>query len=154
MYGVLTALCMWWFMAVVDSSADQVQFDHRPRLCHVRSWNDGRGFGFNMQAERGKHGQYIGKVESGSAAEAAGLRDGDRIVEVNGSNINHDTHKQVETTSNYNQLYSSEKNLLFSVFTRDSILHVYAIVYKCYGNFVCLSFRPSVRHTRGLYQNG
>ena len=81
----------------VDSSADDHTFDHhRPRLCYVRSWSDGRGFGFNMQAERGKHGQYIGKVESGSPAEAAGLRDGDRIVEVNGSKIDHDTHKQVE----------------------------------------------------------
>ena len=48
-----------------------------------------------MQAERGKHGQYIGKVELGSPAEAAGLRNGDRIVEVNGSRIDQDTHKQV-----------------------------------------------------------
>jgi len=84
-------------MLDVDSAADRA-FDHRARLCHVRSWNDGRGFGFNMQVERGKHGQYVGKVESGSPAEAAGLRDGDRIVEVNGSNTDHDTHKQVETT--------------------------------------------------------
>jgi len=62
----------------------------------VRSWNDGRGFGFTMQAERGRRGQYVGKVEAGSPAEAAGLRDGDRIVEVNGSSVDHDTHKQVE----------------------------------------------------------
>ena len=70
-------------------------FEHRPRLCHVRAWNDGRGFGFTMQAERGRHGQYVGKVEAGSPAEAAGLRDGDRIVEVNGFSVDHDTHKQV-----------------------------------------------------------
>ena len=90
-------------MVVAESATDQFQLEHRPRLCHVRSWNDGRGFGFNMQAERGKHGQYIGKVESGSPAEAAGLRDGDRIVEVNGSSIDHDTHKQVEKASIYSR---------------------------------------------------
>ena len=28
-------------------------------------------------------GQYIGKIDGGSPAEAAGLREGDRIVEVN-----------------------------------------------------------------------
>jgi hypothetical protein len=73
----------------------QLSAEHRPRLCHVRSWQDGRGFGFNMQAERGKPGQYIGKVDSGSPAEAAGLREGDRIVEVNGTNVEQDTHRQV-----------------------------------------------------------
>jgi len=96
---------MYAAVIVVDSTADQPQLEHRPRLCHLRSWNDGRGFGFNMQAERGKHGQYIGKVESGSPAEAAGLQDGDRIVEVNGSNIDHDTHKQVETAFTYSRFF-------------------------------------------------
>ena len=84
-------------MLGVDSASAAVeQLSHGARLCHVRTWLDGRGFGFSMQAERGRHGQYIGKVEPGSPAEAAGLRDGDRIVEVNGSNIDGDSHKQVE----------------------------------------------------------
>ena len=85
-------------LVVVDSAADERE-KHRARLCHVRSWNDGRGFGFSMQAERGRHGQYVGNVEPGSPAEAAGLRDGDRIVEVNDSNIDDDTHKQVAKQS-------------------------------------------------------
>ena len=90
------------------SGSDETdQLDERARLCHVRTWNDGRGFGFNMQAERGKNGQFIGKVDAGSAAEAAGLRDGDRIVEVNASNIDHDTHKQVR---------SIQHSLQFAVF--------------------------------------
>ena len=32
-------------------------------------------------------GQYIGKVDPDSPAEAAGLREGDKIIEVNGVNI-------------------------------------------------------------------
>lgn len=40
-------------------------------------------------------GQFIGKVDPGSAADAAGLRLGDRIVEVNGVNVTDQTHKDV-----------------------------------------------------------
>jgi len=32
-------------------------------------------------------GQFIGKVDPNSPAEAAGLREGDKIIEVNGVNI-------------------------------------------------------------------
>lgn len=42
-----------------------------------------------------KQGQFIGKVDPGSAADAAGLKLGDRIVEVNGHNVVEETHKQV-----------------------------------------------------------
>lgn len=66
-----------------------------PRLCHVRKVPDFDGYGFNLHAEKGKPGQYIGKVDDGSPAEAAGLRRGDRILEVNGHSIAGETHKQV-----------------------------------------------------------
>ncbi|KAJ8705413.1 hypothetical protein PYW07_011240 [Mythimna separata] len=66
-----------------------------PRLCHVRKTPDFDGYGFNLHAEKGKPGQYIGKVDDGSPAEAAGLRRGDRILEVNGHSIAGESHKQV-----------------------------------------------------------
>lgn len=66
-----------------------------PRLCHVRKVPNFDGYGFNLHAEKGKPGQYIGKVDEGSPAEAAGLRRGDRILEVNGQSISGETHKQV-----------------------------------------------------------
>ena len=67
----------------------------RPRLCHVTKWPHFDGYGFNLHAEKRRQGQFIGKVDEGSPAEAAGLRFGDRIVEVNGVNISHENHKQV-----------------------------------------------------------
>ncbi|XP_076471985.1 Na(+)/H(+) exchange regulatory cofactor NHE-RF2-like isoform X2 [Babylonia areolata] len=66
-----------------------------PRLCHIVRWPDFNGYGFNLHAEKGKAGQFIGKVDPGSPAEAAGLREGDRIVEVNGINIGNENHQQV-----------------------------------------------------------
>lgn len=72
-----------------DSSAPSA------RLCHIVKWAHFDGYGFNLHAEKGKPGQMIGKVDEGSPAEAAGLREGDRIVEVNGVNIANENHKQV-----------------------------------------------------------
>lgn len=65
------------------------------RLSHILKWEDFDGYGFNLHAEKGKPGQYIGKVDEGSPAEAAGLKQGDRIIEVNGVNISNENHKQV-----------------------------------------------------------
>jgi C-terminal processing protease CtpA/Prc len=50
-----------------------------------------------MQAQKGsdKQGQFIGKVDKDTPADAAGLRQGDRIVEVNGSNVEKASHKEV-----------------------------------------------------------
>lgn len=66
-----------------------------PRLCHLFKWDDFDGYGFNLHAEKSKAGQYIGKVDEGSPAKYADLREGDCIVEVNGVNIANENHKQV-----------------------------------------------------------
>uniref|UniRef100_A0A7M4YJN3 PDZ domain-containing protein n=1 Tax=Anopheles funestus TaxID=62324 RepID=A0A7M4YJN3_ANOFN len=68
---------------------------YEARLCHVVKRPDFDGYGFNLHAEKGRPGQYIGKVDDGSPAESAGLRQGDRIIEVNGQNITTETHKKV-----------------------------------------------------------
>jgi len=66
-----------------------------PRLCHLVKLPTFEGFGFNLYAEKKKPGQYIGEIDSDSPAEAAGLREGDRIIEVNGVNVNLENHRQV-----------------------------------------------------------
>ncbi|BES90475.1 PDZ domain (Also known as DHR or GLGF) [Nesidiocoris tenuis] len=67
------------------------------RLCHIIKWESFDGYGFNLRAEKGKPGQFVGKVDEGSPAESAGLLEGDRIVEVNDVNIANENHKQVVT---------------------------------------------------------
>ncbi|KAM8845292.1 Na(+)/H(+) exchange regulatory cofactor NHE-RF2 isoform 1-T2 [Spinachia spinachia] len=67
--------------------------ERKPRLCVMTKAED--GYGFHLHGEKGKSGQYIRKVESGSPAEAAGLRAGDRVVAVNGANVEKETHHQV-----------------------------------------------------------
>ncbi|KAH0950084.1 hypothetical protein HN011_007203 [Eciton burchellii] len=65
------------------------------RLCHIIKWDDFPGYGFNLHAQKGKNGQFIGKVDDGSPSQAAGLRQGDRIIEVNEIDIANETHNQV-----------------------------------------------------------
>uniref|UniRef100_A0A6G1S7S1 Na(+)/H(+) exchange regulatory cofactor NHE-RF1 n=1 Tax=Aceria tosichella TaxID=561515 RepID=A0A6G1S7S1_9ACAR len=66
-----------------------------PRLCHLIKWPDFDGYGFNLHAERSNPGQFIGKIDDQSPAQLAGLREGDRIIEVNGVNISNENHRQV-----------------------------------------------------------
>ena len=67
-----------------------------PRLCHLKIWPDYQGYGFNLHAEKDKgKGQRVGKVDANSPAERAGLRDGDKIIEVNGQNMANEDHKSV-----------------------------------------------------------
>ncbi|KAM4530286.1 Na(+)/H(+) exchange regulatory cofactor NHE-RF2 [Odontesthes bonariensis] len=67
--------------------------ERKPRLCIMTKGED--GYGFHLHGEKGKSGQFIRKVESGSSAEASGLRAGDRVVAVNGVNVEKETHHQV-----------------------------------------------------------
>lgn len=80
----------------------------RPRLSHLIKRVDFVGYGFNLHAERNKVGQYVGKVDDGSPAALSGMKEHDRIVEVNGVNIGNENHKQVveriKTNPNETQL--------------------------------------------------
>ncbi|RWS19402.1 Na(+)/H(+) exchange regulatory cofactor NHE-RF2-like protein, partial [Leptotrombidium deliense] len=67
----------------------------KPRMCHLIKWPDFDGYGFNLHAEKSKSGQFIGKVDDDSPAMFAGLREGDKIIEVNGVNIANENHRQV-----------------------------------------------------------
>ena len=40
------------------------------------------GYGFNLYQEKNKPGQYIGRIEAGSPADRAGLKENDRCGEI------------------------------------------------------------------------
>jgi len=48
-----------------------------------------------MQAHRARSGHFVGTVDAGTPAQAAGLLSGDRIVEVNGENVENAEHVNV-----------------------------------------------------------
>ncbi|XP_054833792.1 Na(+)/H(+) exchange regulatory cofactor NHE-RF1 [Eublepharis macularius] len=68
---------------------------HLPRLCCPEKGPN--GYGFHLHGEKGKVGQFIRLVEPDSPAEKSGLRAGDRLVEVNGENVEKESHQQVVT---------------------------------------------------------
>ena len=78
-----------------DKLSTAVDAPAAPRLCHIRKVPDFDGYGFNVQAEIGRPGQFVHEVDERSPAAAAGLRDGDRIVEVNGTNVALEKHHDV-----------------------------------------------------------
>lgn len=45
-----------------------------------------------LVAEKNQKGAFISRVEDGSPAAAGGLRSGDRLIEVNGVNVEEETH--------------------------------------------------------------
>ncbi|NWR07971.1 NHRF1 protein, partial [Paradoxornis webbianus] len=63
------------------------------RLCRLERGPD--GYGFHLHGEKGKPGQVIRLVEAGSPAEQSGLRAGDRLLEVDGENVERESHQQV-----------------------------------------------------------
>jgi len=54
-------------------------------LCQLEQ--SASGYGFNLHSEKGKQGRYVRAVDEGSTSAAAGLRSGDRIIEVRCSRL-------------------------------------------------------------------
>ena len=64
----------------------------KPRLCSITKGPS--GFGFHLHGQKGVVGQKIRKVEEGSPADEAGLLAGDRIIAVNGKNVQNESHAE------------------------------------------------------------
>ncbi|XP_015687217.1 Na(+)/H(+) exchange regulatory cofactor NHE-RF2 [Protobothrops mucrosquamatus] len=64
-----------------------------PRLCHLKKGPN--GYGFNLHSEKSRPGQFIRSVDLDSPASKAGLRPQDRLVEVNGINVEGMKHSEV-----------------------------------------------------------
>lgn len=88
------------------SKSKEVPKDPGPRVVHIRKTET--GFGFNVRGQVNEGGplksingrlyaplQHVSAVLEGGAAETAGVSKGDRILEVNGVNVEGATHKAV-----------------------------------------------------------
>ncbi|OQR74289.1 Na(+)/H(+) exchange regulatory cofactor NHE-RF3-like [Tropilaelaps mercedesae] len=86
-------------------SPDDVTNNLVPRLCLLRKWPDYEGYGFNLHADKTNNLHYIGEVDEGSPAKLGGLQPSDRLVEVNGTNIDNIAHHEIieRIKSNPNQ---------------------------------------------------
>ncbi|XP_070774423.1 Na(+)/H(+) exchange regulatory cofactor NHE-RF2 [Enoplosus armatus] len=116
----------------------------RPRICYLTKGE--RGYGFHLHGERNKGGQFIRKVEPGSSADLAGLRPGDRVVEVNGENVESETHHQV-----VNRIREVAHRTRLLVVDRDTDDHLRSLGLACTEDLAIemgtLSPRPSPRPT-------
>ncbi|XP_005799363.1 Na(+)/H(+) exchange regulatory cofactor NHE-RF3 [Xiphophorus maculatus] len=65
----------------------------QPRFINMIKGSD--GYGFLLRQEPGQEGHFIREVDKGSPAEKAGLREMDRVVAVNGTNVDNCSHEQV-----------------------------------------------------------
>jgi len=121
----------------------------QPRLCHLVKWQDFDGYGFNLHAEKAKCGQYVGKVDDASPASLAGLREGDRIVEVNSVNIANENHRQVVERI---KSLPNETKLLVIDQPGDDWFKERKLVIKSTQSNVISSKTPSTRPQNGLKQ--
>ncbi|MED6255312.1 hypothetical protein ATANTOWER_007683 [Ataeniobius toweri] len=78
---------------VITDCTDSVWIP-RPRLCVLKR-EEGDTYGFNLRVERGSNGHVIRNVASGGIAARSGLRDGDRLLEVNNCYVDDVPHPEV-----------------------------------------------------------
>lgn len=75
------------------AAASNEQF--HSRLCVIKQWPDFQGFGFNLTSKSGRHGHFVEGIDAESPASYSGLKNGDKIIEVNGEVITTLPHSQV-----------------------------------------------------------
>ncbi|XP_031565711.1 Na(+)/H(+) exchange regulatory cofactor NHE-RF1-like [Actinia tenebrosa] len=72
-----------------------------PRLARLVKGN--QGYGFNLHGDKNQPGQTISAVDKDSPAEQGGLREGDKLIEVNGCNVEGMSHGEVVKKIKENQ---------------------------------------------------
>ncbi|XP_054899530.1 NHERF family PDZ scaffold protein 4b [Poeciliopsis prolifica] len=78
---------------VITDCTDSVWIP-RPRVCVLKR-EEGETYGFNLRVERDRHGHVIRNVVLGGIAARGGLRDGDRLLEVNNCYVDDVPHAEV-----------------------------------------------------------
>ncbi|XP_053918833.1 Na(+)/H(+) exchange regulatory cofactor NHE-RF3 [Cuculus canorus] len=65
----------------------------QPRLCYLVK--EEKGYGFSLKTTEGQKGLFIVELSSQGAAAKAGVQNNDRLIEINGKNVENDTHQEV-----------------------------------------------------------
>ncbi|XP_030614523.1 Na(+)/H(+) exchange regulatory cofactor NHE-RF3 [Archocentrus centrarchus] len=65
----------------------------KPKLCYLVKSSS--GFGFSVRSVNGEEGLFMTEVIPGGVADRAGIKLNDRLVEVNGENVENSTHDVV-----------------------------------------------------------
>ncbi|XP_063812779.1 Na(+)/H(+) exchange regulatory cofactor NHE-RF3 [Pseudophryne corroboree] len=79
---------------------------------------DGKGYGFFLRVEKDEVGHLVRSVENGSVADKAGLKDGDRVLKVNGVFVDDKEHPEV-----VNLIVSSGNTVSLSILDEASYLN-------------------------------
>ncbi|XP_059199509.1 Na(+)/H(+) exchange regulatory cofactor NHE-RF3 [Centropristis striata] len=65
----------------------------KPKLCYLVKASS--GYGFSLHTVKGVEGLFMAEVVNGGAADRAGVNVKDRLLEINGENVENSTHDQV-----------------------------------------------------------
>ncbi|NWW96756.1 NHRF3 protein, partial [Rhynochetos jubatus] len=65
----------------------------QPRLCYLVK--EEKSYGFSLKSTEGQKGLFIVDLSSQGAAVKAGVQNNDRLIEINGKNVENDTHEEV-----------------------------------------------------------
>ncbi|MEQ2195082.1 hypothetical protein XENOCAPTIV_007253, partial [Xenoophorus captivus] len=82
---------------------------YKPRVISLTK-NPGQTFGFYLRVERNEEGHLIRCLEMGGPAELAGMKDGDRILRVNGTFVDGLPHSEVSWPSETQQCINQIDN--------------------------------------------
>ncbi|KGL79296.1 Na(+)/H(+) exchange regulatory cofactor NHE-RF3, partial [Tinamus guttatus] len=65
----------------------------QPRLCYLVK--ESSGYGFSLKTTEGQKGLFIVEISSQGAAAKAGVKNNDRLIEINGKNVENNKHEEV-----------------------------------------------------------
>ncbi|NXA08835.1 NHRF3 protein, partial [Sapayoa aenigma] len=78
----------------------------QPWLCYLVK--EEKGYGFSLKTTEGQKGLFIVELSSQGAAAKAGVQNNDRLIEINGKNVENDTHEEV-----VEKVKKSENHVMF-----------------------------------------
>ncbi|XP_040438861.1 Na(+)/H(+) exchange regulatory cofactor NHE-RF3 [Falco naumanni] len=78
----------------------------QPRLCYLV--REEKGYGFSLKSTGGQKGLFIVDLAPQGAAAKAGVQNNDRLIEINGKNVENDTHKEA-----VEKVRKSENHVMF-----------------------------------------